>query len=107
TVTLCEPPRQLGILTLFDPTYRTSNASAVTDARLAAIAHDDLRNVLNDRPAIALLLLRELAQRLRIITDANTNLIFTDVPGRVAKALLELADKFGTQQEDGTLVTHD
>ena len=101
------PGDMFGELAMFDPTYRTSNASAVTDARLAAIAHDDLRKVLNDRPAIALLLLRELAQRLRIITDANTNLIFTDVPGRVAKALLELSDKFGTQQEDGTLVSHD
>jgi CRP/FNR family transcriptional regulator, cyclic AMP receptor protein len=101
------PGDMFGELAMFDPTYRTSNASAVTDARLAAIAHDDLREVLNDRPAIALLLLRELAQRLRVITDANTNLIFTDVPGRVAKALLELSDKFGTQQEDGTLVSHD
>jgi CRP/FNR family transcriptional regulator, cyclic AMP receptor protein len=101
------PGDMFGELAMFDPTYRTSNASAVTDARLAAIAHDDLREVLNGRPAIALLLLRELAQRLRIITDANTNLIFTDVPGRVAKALLELSDKFGTEQEDGTLVSHD
>jgi CRP/FNR family transcriptional regulator, cyclic AMP receptor protein len=101
------PGDMFGELAMFDPTYRTSNASAVTDARLAAIAHDDLRAVLADRPAIALLLLRELAQRLRIITDANTNLIFTDVPGRVAKALLELSDKFGTEQEDGTLVSHD
>jgi CRP/FNR family transcriptional regulator, cyclic AMP receptor protein len=101
------PGDMFGELAMFDPTYRTSNASAVTDARLAAIDHDDLREVLLDRPAIALLLLRELAQRLRIITDANTNLIFTDVPGRVAKALLELSDKFGTEQDDGTLVTHD
>ncbi len=101
------PGDMFGELAMFDPTYRTSNASAVTDARLAAIAHDDLRQVLADRPAIALLLLRELAQRLRIITDANTNLIFTDVPGRVAKALLELSDKFGTQQPDGVLVSHD
>ncbi len=101
------PGDMFGELAMFDPTYRTSNASAVTDARLAAIAHDDLRAVLVDRPAIALLLLKELAQRLRIITDANTNLIFTDVPGRVAKALLELSDKFGTEQEDGTLVNHD
>jgi len=101
------PGDMFGELAMFDPTYRTSNASAVTDARLAAIAHNDLRDVLTDRPAIALLLLRELAQRLRVITDANTNLIFTDVPGRVAKALLELSDKFGTEQEDGMLVSHD
>jgi CRP/FNR family cyclic AMP-dependent transcriptional regulator len=101
------PGDMFGELAMFDPTYRTSNASAITDARLAAIGHDDLRQVLLDRPAIALLLLRDLAQRLRVITDANTNLIFTDVPGRVAKALLELAGKFGTAQEDGIHVSHD
>jgi CRP/FNR family transcriptional regulator len=101
------PGDMFGELAMFDPTYRTSNASAVTDARLAAIDHDDLRAVLLDRPTIALLLLRELAQRLRVITDANTNLIFTDVPGRVAKALLELSDKFGVKQEDGIRVSHD
>jgi CRP/FNR family cyclic AMP-dependent transcriptional regulator len=101
------PGDMFGELAMFDPTYRTSNASAVTDARLAAIDHDDLRAVLLDRPTIALLLLRELAQRLRVITDANTNLIFTDVPGRVAKALLELSDKFGVEQEDGIRVSHD
>jgi CRP/FNR family transcriptional regulator, cyclic AMP receptor protein len=96
-----------GELAMFDPTYRTSTATAITDARLAEIAHSDLRAVLKTRPAVALLLLKVLAQRLRRITEANTNLIFTDVPGRVAKALLELADKFGTPATDGIQVNHD
>src|SRR5262249_55066139 len=67
----------------------------------------DLEDVLLCRPTLALLLLKELAQRLRVITDTATNLIFTDVPGRVAKALLELGDKFGVKQVDGVQVTHD
>jgi CRP/FNR family transcriptional regulator, cyclic AMP receptor protein len=29
------------------------------------------------------------------------------VPGRVAKALLDLADRFGTEQQDGLQVNHD
>lgn len=101
------PGDMFGELAMFDPTYRTSTATAVTDARLAVIAHDDLRAVLATQPAVALLLLKALAQRLRRITDVNTNLIFTDVPGRVARALLDLADKFGTQVPDGTQVHHD
>jgi CRP/FNR family cyclic AMP-dependent transcriptional regulator len=96
-----------GELAMFDPTYRTLAATAVTDARLAVIAHRDLRAVLATRPTVSLVLLKALAQRLRRVTESNTNLIFTDVPGRVAKALLELADKFGTPQEDGMLVNHD
>ena len=101
------PGDMFGELAMFDPTYRTSTAIAVTDARLAQIAHSDLRAVLATRPPVALLLLKALAQRLRRITEANTNLIFTDVPGRVAKALLELADKFGTPVDDGIQVNHD
>jgi CRP/FNR family transcriptional regulator, cyclic AMP receptor protein len=96
-----------GELAMFDPTYRTSTATAITDARLASIAHQDLRQVLMTRPAVSLLLLKALAQRLRRVTETNTNLIFTDVPGRVAKALLELADKFGMPTEDGIQVSHD
>jgi CRP/FNR family transcriptional regulator, cyclic AMP receptor protein len=101
------PGDMFGELAMFDPTYRTSTAVAITDARLAEIAHSDLRAVLTTRPPVALLLLKVLAQRLRRITEANTNLIFTDVPGRVAKALLELADKFGTPASDGIQVNHD
>jgi CRP/FNR family transcriptional regulator, cyclic AMP receptor protein len=101
------PGDMFGELAMFDPTYRTSSAVAITDARLAEIAHSDLRAVLATRPPVALLLLKVLAQRLRRITEANTNLIFTDVPGRVAKALLELADKFGTPTDEGIQVNHD
>jgi CRP/FNR family transcriptional regulator len=101
------PGDMFGELAMFDPTYRTTSATALTDTRLAVLAHDDLRQCLETRPALAIHLLKALAQRLRRITDANTNLVFTDVPGRVAKALLELSDKFGVLQEDGLLVNHD
>jgi CRP/FNR family transcriptional regulator, cyclic AMP receptor protein len=101
------PGDMFGELSMFDPTYRTSTGVAVTDSRLAVLAHEDLRAVLTTRPAVSLLLLKALAQRLRKITQVNTSLIFTDVPGRVAKALLELADKFGMPAEDAILVHHD
>jgi CRP/FNR family transcriptional regulator len=35
------------------------------------------------------------------------DLVFSDVPGRVAKALMDLGEKFGTVTPDGLLVTHD
>ncbi len=96
-----------GELSLFDPVPRTASATAVTDAELAGLAHDDLRTWLSTRPEVAMHLLQALAQRLRRINDANTNLVFTDVPGRVAKALLDLGSRFGVQQENGLQVNHD
>jgi CRP/FNR family transcriptional regulator len=101
------PGEMFGELSLFDPRPRTSSASAVTDARLAALAHDALRPWLTGRPGVAMHLLRALAQRLRRANDVMADLVFTDVPGRVAKALLDLADRFGQQQADGLHVHHD
>ena len=101
------PGEMFGELSLFDPIPRTSSASAVTNARLAAIAHDDLRTWLSTRPEVAMHLLQALAQRLRRINEVKADLVFTDVPGRVAKALLDLSDRFGVFTPDGIQVNHD
>ena len=101
------PSDMFGELSLFDPGPRTATATVVTDARLAYLAHASLRPWLTDRPEIAEQLLRVLARRLRRTNDALADLIFTDVPGRVAKALLGLADRFGTEEPDGVRVNHD
>ncbi len=101
------PGEMFGELSLFDPRPRTSSASAVTDAQLAALAHDKLLIWLTGRPEVALHLLRALAQRLRRANDVMADLVFTDVPGRVAKQLLDLAGRFGEQQVDGLHVNHD
>jgi CRP/FNR family transcriptional regulator len=101
------PGEMFGELSLFDPRPRTASASAITDARLAALAHDKLLIWLTGRPEVALHLLRALAQRLRRANDVMADLVFTDVPGRVAKQLLDLAGRFGEQQDDGLHVNHD
>jgi CRP/FNR family transcriptional regulator, cyclic AMP receptor protein len=101
------PGEMFGELSLFDPIPRTSSATAVTSARLAGLAHDDLRTWLAGRPEVAMHLLQALAQRLRRINDVKADLVFTDVPGRVAKALLDLAERFGVLTPDGVQVNHD
>ncbi len=101
------PGEMFGELSLFDPVPRTASATAVTDAELAALAHDDVRTWLSSRPEVAMHLLQALAQRLRRINEVKADLVFTDVPGRVAKALLDLAERFGVQNSDGIQVNHD
>jgi CRP/FNR family transcriptional regulator len=96
-----------GELSLFDPGPRTATVSAVTDSTLASLDHDDLRPLLVERPGVAVELLQALAQRLRRTNEAMADLVFTDVPGRVAKALLDLAEKFGVTEADGIRVRHD
>ena len=101
------PGEMFGELSLFDPRPRTASAVAVTDAHLAGLGHDYLRHWLTGRPDVAMHLLRALAQRLRRTNDVMADLVFTDVPGRVAKALLDLADRFGEEQDGGLEVHHD
>ena len=52
-------------------------------------------------------MLRVLARRLRRTDDIMSDLIFTDVPGRVAKQLMRLAQRFGVQEDGAMRVTHD
>lgn len=101
------PSDMFGELSLFDPGPRTATATVVTEARLACLAHSSLRPWISDRPQIAEQLLRVLARRLRRTNDALADLIFTDVPGRVAKQLLALSERFGSPDPDGTRVHHD
>jgi CRP/FNR family transcriptional regulator len=101
------PGEMFGELSLFDPRPRTSSASAVTDVTLAALGHDALRAWLLEHPEASMHMLRQLARRLRRANDVTADLVFTDVPGRVAKNLLDLADRFGQQEHDGLHVHHD
>jgi CRP-like cAMP-binding protein len=101
------PGEMFGELSLFDPGPRTATATAVTDAALIGLGHADLQPWLTGRPEVASQLLSALAQRLRRTNENLADLVFSDVPGRVAKALLDLAKRFGVAAEDGVHVTHD
>ena len=101
------PADMFGELSIFDPGPRTATAIAVTDARLARMPRGALRTWIGNRPQIAEQLLRALARRLRRTNSMLADMIFTDVPGRVAKALLQLAQRFGSQEAGLLRVTHD
>ncbi len=101
------PGEMFGELSLFDPGPRTSTATALTDAVVLGLSNQQLRPWLAGRPEVAEALLQALARRLRRTNEAMSDLVFSDVPGRVAKALMDLGEKFGTVTPDGLLVTHD
>ena len=101
------PSDMFGELSVFDPGPRTSSATAVTEVRAYTMDRAALREWISKRPEIAEQLLRVLARRLRRTNNMLADLIFTDVPGRVAKALLQLARQFGSQEGGHLRVTHD
>ncbi len=101
------PSDIFGGVSLFDPGPRMTTATVLTDARLAVLGRAALRPWLAGHPEVGEFLLRVLARRLRRTDDTLSDLIFTDVPGRVAKALLQLAERFGAAGPGGVQVRHD
>jgi CRP-like cAMP-binding protein len=101
------PGEMFGELSLFDPGPRTATATSVGDSRLIGLGNDAFEPWLMQHPEVAQTLLRALARRLRRTNETLADLVFTDVPGRVAKALLDLSTRFGRPAEDGILVAHE
>jgi len=101
------PGEMFGELSLFDPGPRTSTATAVTDAKLLSLGQEKLLPWLVENPKVSLQLLASLAQRLRRTNEAVGDLVFSDVPGRVAKALIDLGERFGKKTDEGLFVHHD
>ena len=101
------PGDMFGELSLFDPGPRTATAIAVVDSKLLALANDQVIGWVKEHPQVSLQLLGRLAQRLRKANDVLSDLVFADVPGRVAKAIIELGERFGTQKPDGLHVNHE
>jgi CRP/FNR family transcriptional regulator, cyclic AMP receptor protein len=106
-LTILGPSDMFGELAIFDPGPRTSSVTTVTPVRAVSMDREALRAWIAGRPEIAEQLLRVLARRLRRTNDNLGDLIFTDVPGRVAKQLLQLVRRFGAQEGNALRVTHD
>ncbi|MGX5356939.1 Crp/Fnr family transcriptional regulator [Kocuria sp. KH4] len=106
-VAIMGPGELFGEMALFDPSPRSTSATAVSETRLAGLKHDNLKKVIERSPDVSAQLLQALARRLRRTNESLADLVFSDVPGRVAKALLDLADRFGRPATDGILVAHE
>jgi CRP-like cAMP-binding protein len=106
-LTIMGPSDMFGELSIFDPGPRTSSATTITEVCAVSMDRDALWGWIADRPSIAEQMLRVLARRLRRTNDNVADMIFNDVPGRVAKQLLLLAQRFGTQEGEAMRVTHD
>ncbi|MCQ9368604.1 Crp/Fnr family transcriptional regulator [Brevibacterium sp. 50QC2O2] len=106
-LTVLGPGEIVGELALFDPGPRSTTATAVSQTELLSLKHEDLLNWLSERPQAGMNLLKALAQRLRRTNETVGDLVFSDVPGRVAKALIDLSERFNKPAPDGILVAHD
>lgn len=100
-LTLLEPGDSFGELALVhepEPVY----VEAFEDTLICALARDDFAALIQRRPELMLHVLKVLAERLRAAEEEIADLVFRDVPGRLAVLLLRLAEEYG-QQHGGEL----
>lgn len=96
----------LGELSVFDPGPRMSRARVVEDTIVYELPKEQLDVWLDDHLEMSKHMLRALAQRLRRTTNTMAELVFSDVPGRVAKAILDLGHRFGRMERGHVTVRH-
>ena len=84
-----------GEMSLLEGTTRTAAAQAVEPSRLLIIRKKDFQRLLAGDPKLALYLLRTVCERLRRANEEIEGLLFRNILGRVAKAMLELGRRSG------------
>jgi CRP/FNR family transcriptional regulator, cyclic AMP receptor protein len=94
-----------GELAVFDPGPRGSTATALTDVKAVSLSRTAMRRWIAEHPAAVDALLALLARQHRRITDEMCELLHTDLTARVARRLVDLAERFGTPDRDGVRVT--
>ena len=94
-----------GELSLIDDRPRSAHVIAMEDSNLLVLRREDFRKRVESSPSVAWSLLTELSRRLRRADDKIGGLVLLDVPGRIARLLLDLAEESGTNASEKTL-TH-
>jgi CRP/FNR family cyclic AMP-dependent transcriptional regulator len=83
-----------GEIGMFDEKQeRSAWVRARTKCEVAQLSYDRLRNLAQESPDILFAILSQLALRLRNTSRKVGDLAFTDVSGRVARALLDLCEQ--------------
>ncbi|GAC1330118.1 MAG: Crp/Fnr family transcriptional regulator [Candidatus Dormibacteria bacterium] len=98
------PGDLIGELSFLDGGPRSATAAAVEEVRAVVLSSLDFRAYLSERPVVTLVLLQMLSRRLREADAKLAEFTAHDSVGRVAKRLLELADRYGRDEEEGLVI---
>jgi CRP/FNR family cyclic AMP-dependent transcriptional regulator len=94
-----------GEIALLDGRPRTADATAMSDCELMVIERRDFLSLVRSQPEIALKLMEVLCARLRHTSEQVEDVLFLDLPGRLAKILLQLTDSAKLSQARRVTIT--
>lgn len=95
----------LGELSAIDGEPRSASASALEQVEALLIPAQAFLDFVKEHPAVAVALLKLLSRRLRDADRKRIEFAAYDSVGRVARRLVELADRFGEGSDDGLRIT--
>ena len=90
---LIRPGELFGEIALLDGQPRTADASAAEDCELMVIERRDFLPFMRSEPDVAVKLIEVLCARLRRTSAQVEDVTFHDLPTRLAKALVDLAER--------------
>jgi CRP-like cAMP-binding protein len=93
-----------GELSILDGKPRSATATAMEDTTAYALDRSDFLDLVRADPELAIEILATLSQRLRRTDVLLQDAFFLDMPGRLAKQLLELADRQGVETDEGLMI---
>ena len=96
-----EPGDFFGELALFDGLPRSATVVAASKAEVLMLPRDDFMGFVTRNGEVAIALFAVLSRRLRATDELVEDAVFLDVPGRLAKRLLDLAEKHGKKTDQG------
>jgi CRP/FNR family transcriptional regulator, cyclic AMP receptor protein len=88
TLTIVHPGGTLGELSVADSGPRSTEAETLEESQLLLVPREAIQDVCSRDPATAQALASAIAASLRRLTDAASDLVFLDLPRRLAKLLL-------------------
>ncbi len=97
-----KPGELFGELALVDDAPREALAEAVEASEATVVRKEEFEALLTRRPALGIKVTRLLGLRNKAMADRVEELVFRDVPARLAGLLLALAADFGVRGERGT-----
>jgi CRP/FNR family transcriptional regulator, cyclic AMP receptor protein len=104
TLNTIEPGEVFGEIALLDGKPRSADATAAEDTTLLVLERRDVLPFLQANPELMLRLLMVVCDRLRQTSIALEDIALFDLPGRLARVVLKLADDYGRKAREGVRI---
>ncbi len=92
-----------GELSLFDGNPRSATAISAGPTEVFVLHREDFIDFVSKHPRVSLGVIRALSGRIRRTDNLVEDVVFLDIPARLAKKLLELSRTHGKKQPNGTV----